>query len=89
MLLSVGFLISEDLIAVLWIRCNPAHKLPLQNLTASSILPNKACSYGGSRHHLSPMVGSRIKELCNELGPRDVDGVMLGDGSVCGEKRLA
>jgi hypothetical protein len=30
-----------------------------------------------------------MKELCNEVCPRDVDGAMLVDRSVCGEKRPA
>jgi hypothetical protein len=30
-----------------------------------------------------------MNELCNEVCPRDVDDVMHGDKSVCGEKRPA
>ncbi len=39
MLLSAGFLISEDPVAVVSIRCDPASKLPLNNSTASLDLP--------------------------------------------------
>ena len=92
MLLSAGFLISEDLIADVWIRCEPPRNLPLHNLTVSSIspvLPNEACSSGASRNHLPPRVRRRMKELCNEVCPRDGEGVMLGERSVSGEKRPA
>jgi len=39
MLLSAGFLITEDLIAVVWLRCGPPRNLPLQNSTVFSTRP--------------------------------------------------
>ena len=93
MLLSAGFRISEDMVAVAWIRCDPAHKLFLRTSLVSSdshAFSTEACPSEGSRYFLPPMVRTRMKELCNEVCPRDDDGVFLAKRSVGrGEKRPA
>ena len=92
MLLSVGFRISEELVAAVRIRCDPGNKLPSRASLATSDshdFPTEACPSEGSRFFLPPIVRTRMKELCKEVCLRDADGVMLADRSVGGEKRSA
>ena len=90
-LLSAGFVITEQMTGVVWIRCDPSKKIGTKNsIVVSSSLPdppNEECSSEGARHHLNPMVRHRMKALCEEVCPRDLDGHMLGDRTVCGESR--
>jgi hypothetical protein len=77
MILSVGFLISEELVAVVWIRCDT-----LRTSSASTdfhALPTKACCSECSRNFLPPVVCTRKKELYNKVCSRDTDGVMLAE----------
>ncbi len=81
-LLSVGFVITEQLIGVVWIRCDPSKKIGIKNSIVSSFLPdppNEECSSEGGQRHLNPMVRHRMKALCEEVCPRDLEGYMLGE----------
>ena len=92
MLLSAGFVIAENLTGTLWVRCDPAKQISLKlpNIsTTSHVLRTETCSSRGSRRHLNPMVRTRMKEVCNEVCPRDDDGLMLWERSAQGVKRPA
>ena len=85
--MGAGYYISEESVAMVWVRAEKAKEDNFVGSSSKPILPNETCSSQGFRHHLHPKVRSRMVTLCNEVCPLVEAGIMLVDRSGGGERR--
>lgn len=76
---DVGYEISEGSVAQMWVRANGPKRSSCDNNVGDTGF-NTAVPYSQlSRVHLPDDNKARMKQLCNEICPRNADGVMLGE----------
>ena len=85
--MGAGYYISEESVAMVWVRAEKAKEKNFLSSSSKPVLPNASCSSQGFRYHLPPKVRSRMVTMCNEVCPRDEAGIMLVDRSGGGERR--
>jgi hypothetical protein len=87
LLRGAGYNISDESVAMVWVRADPTNEKTLGGSCSVPILTRDTCSSEGSRHYLSGKVRSRMAMLCNEVCPRDEAGIMLVDRSLGADRR--
>jgi hypothetical protein len=87
LLLAAGYYISEESVAMIWVRADKAQEKNFGGSCSIPIQTGETGSSQGLRHHLSAKVRSRMVMLCNEVCPRDEAGIMLVDRSQGAERR--